>query len=70
MSAFPELKRAPEAVEQILQQTTVPISLTLSCGGIGTSTWPNNIAGHGRIDVQAAYNALLQQTEGFNNGFE
>lgn len=70
MSAFPELKRAPEAVEQILQQTAVPITLTLSCGGIGTTTWPNNIAGHGRIDVQAAYNALLQQTEGFRNGFE
>lgn len=70
MSAFPELKRAPEAVEQILQQTAVPITLTLSCGGIGTTTWPNNIAGHGRIDVQAAYNALVQQTEGFKNGFE
>ena len=70
MSAFPELKRAPEAVEQILQQTAVPITLSLSCGGIGTTTWPNNIAGHGRIDVLAAYNALLQSTEDFRNGFE
>lgn len=70
MSAFPQLKRAPEAVEQILQQTAVPISLTLSCGGIGTTTWPNNIAGHGRIDVQAAYNAMLALQEGFKNGFE
>ncbi len=67
MSAFPYLKRNPEAVQDLLQRTAVPITLSLSCGGIGSATWPNNIAGYGRIDVYAAYQAA--QIE-FRNGFE
>ena len=66
MSAFPGLKRDPDAVEALLERTAVPIALTLTCGGIGTNTWPNNIAGFGRIDVYAAY----QVQERFQNGFE
>jgi len=70
MSAFPALKRDPDAVEALLERTAVPITLTLSCGGIGTNIWPNNIAGFGRIDVYAAYQAQLAAQEGFQNGFE
>jgi serine protease AprX len=70
MSAFPNLKRNPDAVEDLLERTAVPITLTLTCGGIGTTTWPNNIAGFGRIDVHAAYQAQLAALEGFQNGFE
>ena len=70
MSAFPELKRDPDAIEELFERTAVPINLTLSCGGIGTNTWPNNIAGFGRIDVYAAYQAKLAEQEGFKNGFE
>lgn len=70
MSAFPALKRNPDAVEELLERTAVPITLTLTCGGIGTNTWPNNIAGFGRIDVYAAYQAQLAAQEGFRNGFE
>jgi serine protease AprX len=68
MSAFPELKRNPEAVEALLESSAVPITLNLSCGGIGTTTWPNNIAGFGRIDVYAAY--LAQRAQTFRDGFE
>ncbi len=70
MSAFPDLRRDPDAVEELLERTAVPITLTLTCGGIGTNTWPNNIAGFGRIDVHAAYQAKLAEQEGFQNGFE
>ena len=70
MSAFPNLRRDPDAVEELLERTAVPITLTLTCGGIGTNTWPNNIAGFGRIDVYAAYQAELAAQEGFRNGFE
>jgi serine protease AprX len=68
MSAFPELKRNPEAVEALLESTAVPISLSLSCGGIGTTTWPNNIAGFGRVDVYGAF--LAQRALTFRDGFE
>jgi serine protease AprX len=67
MSAFPYLKRNPEAVQDLLQRTAVPITLSLSCGGIGITTWPNNIAGFGRIDVFAAYQIAAVE---FRNGFE
>ena len=70
MSAFPNLKRDPDAVEALLERTAKTITLTLTCGGIGTNTWPNNIAGFGRIDVYAAYQAQLATLEGFQNGFE
>ena len=70
MSAFPSLRRNPDAVEELLERTAVPITLTLTCGGIGINTWPNNIAGFGRIDVYAAYQAKLAELQNFQNGFE
>jgi serine protease AprX len=66
MSAYPELKFNPEAVQSALEQTAVPITLTGSCGDIAATSWPNNIAGFGRIDVYAAYRALSV----FKSGFE
>ncbi len=70
MSAFPNLKRDPDAVEALLERTAVPITLTLTCGGIASNIWPNNIAGFGRIDLYAAYQAQLEAQERFQNGFE
>jgi serine protease AprX len=66
MSAYPELKFNPEAVSNLLKQTAVPITITQSCGGISATTWPNSVAGHGRIDVFAAY----QRFGLFQSGFE
>lgn len=44
-----------DRIEQILSDTAVPLTLTQTCGGIGPTTWPNYVAGHGRIDVWAAF---------------
>ncbi len=69
IGAFPELRRNPDAVMQLLQQTAVPVTgLTQTCGGIPASTYPNNLVGFGRIDVFAAYQRQLSVQ--FANGFE
>src|SRR5690606_38020546 len=57
MSVNPALKGQPDQVAQILRDTAVPISLTQTCGGIGPGTWPNYVAGYGRIDAYAAAQA-------------
>jgi serine protease AprX len=73
MSAFPSLKRNPEAVARLLRETAVPIvGNTQSCGGILPTFYPNNVAGMGRIDVFAAYQRALATIDagGFFSGFE
>ena len=69
MSADETLKRDPDRVIDLLQQTAVSINSTQTCGGIPTTTIPNPVFGHGRIDVAAAY-ALLTQGTMFDDGFE
>lgn len=51
----PNLRGDVDRIEQILSDTAVPLTLTQTCGGIGPSTWPNYVAGHGRIDVWEAF---------------
>jgi serine protease AprX len=69
IGAFPELRRNPSAVMQLLQQTAVPVTgLTQTCGGLPATTYPNNLVGFGRIDVFAAYQRQLSIQ--FANGFE
>ncbi len=73
MSAFPTLKRNPEAVARLLRETAVPIvGNTQSCGGVLPTFYPNNVAGMGRIDVFAAYQRALATIDagGFFSGFE
>lgn len=67
MSADPALKRDPDRVIALLQQTAVPINSTQTCGGIPTTTIPNPVFGYGRIDVAAAFQALQVLHE---DGFE
>lgn len=57
MSVNPALKGHPDQVAQILRDTAVPITLSQTCGGIGPDTWPNYVAGYGRIDAYAAAQA-------------
>lgn len=57
MSVNPALKGHPDQVAQILRDTAVPINVTQTCGGIGPDTWPNYVAGYGRIDAYAAAQA-------------
>jgi serine protease AprX len=57
-SARPELKNQIEATEQVLNDSAVHISST-ACGSSG---WPNNTYGYGRLDVLAAAQARAALT--------
>jgi serine protease AprX len=63
MSAVPALKGHPQVVARLLRDTAVTDGVAnpvkQSCGGTRRSDWPNNMVGHGRIDVFAAYQAAL-----------
>ncbi|MGH8171538.1 MAG: S8 family serine peptidase [Rhodanobacteraceae bacterium] len=63
MSANPALKGHPAALAALLRDTAVTVGITdpvnQTCGGTSRTTWPNNMMGHGRIDVFAAYQAAI-----------
>jgi hypothetical protein len=49
----------------------VTVNSSQECGGIPITTIPNNVFGHGRIDVAAAYDRLLAEQEIMHeDGFE
>jgi subtilisin family serine protease len=62
ISAHPELAGQVEALEALITQSALPLELQPSetCGGIPSSTIPNNTFGWGRIDAWAAYRAAFQ----------
>ncbi len=60
MSVDPSLKGDPARVEQILRETSVPISDSQICGGIPATTFPNPVQGMGRVD---AWNAYLRASD-------
>ncbi len=59
ISAKPSLRGHPEQVAELLRSTAVAVSNTQSCGGVPASTYPNPVAGAGRIDVYAAYQKAM-----------
>ena len=62
LSAVPALKGHPNVVASLLRDTAttdVANPVKQACGGTRRSDWPNNMVGHGRIDVYAAYQAAL-----------
>jgi len=63
MSANPALKGHPRELAEILRGTAVTVGITdpvnQTCGGTTRTTWPNNMMGHGRIDVFAAYQVAI-----------
>lgn len=62
LSAVPALKGHPNVVASLLRDTAttdVTNPVKQACGGTRRSDWPNNMVGHGRIDVYAAYQAAL-----------
>jgi serine protease AprX len=71
MSAYPQYRRNPEALEVLLTRAVVPMSLTQTCGGVAPTTYPNPVAGHGRIDALLAIQ-LAAEAAGpmFASGFE
>ena len=66
MSAVPALKGHPLTVKQLLTGTATTSGVTdpvdQTCGGTARTDWPNNMVGHGRIDVFAAYQAAVTGT--------
>jgi serine protease AprX len=71
MSAYPSFRRNPEALEALLKRAVVPLSLTQTCGGIAPTTYPNPVAGHGRIDALRAIELAAEASSPvFADGFE
>ncbi|MCB9882975.1 MAG: S8 family serine peptidase [Planctomycetes bacterium] len=54
ISAHPALRGQPDMIEQVLNDTAVPAT----DGQCGASSNPNNVYGHGILDVFAAVNAV------------
>ena len=60
LSANPGLAGNVDVIEQIIQETAVPLTSSAGCGGDGPADVPNNVYGWGRIDALAAVQAALQ----------
>jgi len=54
-SAFPSLRRNVDLTESVLAITATRLPITQLCGDDSAGQYPNNVQGHGRIDVYAAY---------------
>lgn len=55
LSIRPDMAGDVDDIEAIINSTAVPVNVTQTCGGIPSSTIPNNTFGHGRIDALAMY---------------
>lgn len=70
MSANPELRGNPAAVEAILRETAIPTTSTQTCGAFSGAAVPNAVFGHGRVDALAAVQRALADILLFRDGFE
>jgi len=59
ISASPGLAGDVDTIEEVIEQTAVPLTSSEGCGGIGSNEVPNNVYGWGRIDALAAFNYSL-----------
>jgi subtilisin family serine protease len=55
ISAHPEFRGDVDAIQNLLEQTTIHSTTTQTCGGIPGTTIPNNTLGWGRIDALNAF---------------
>jgi serine protease AprX len=59
LSADPLLRGNVDAIEDIIRQSSVPLTSTIQdCGGVSGSQVPNNTYGYGRIDASKAFSLL------------
>jgi len=54
ISARPDLAGNVDAIEQIVQDTAVPLTTSQGCGGDAPDAVPNNVYGYGRINALQA----------------
>ena len=54
ISANPGLAGNVDLIEEVVEQTAVPLTSSQGCGGSGPTDVPNNVYGWGRIDALAA----------------
>jgi len=67
MSARPDLRGNPAAVEALLRASARPQTSTQTCGSLLGSAIPNAVFGHGIVDAERAF---IQLGFGFRDGFE
>lgn len=59
ISADPTLAGEVDLIETILAESAVPLTTNQGCGGDSSTSVPNHVYGHGRLDAYAAYLAAL-----------
>jgi hypothetical protein len=47
-----------DELEQLIEESAVPLYSNENCGGDGPDSLPNHVYGWGRIDAKNAYDAL------------
>jgi serine protease AprX len=70
ISADPSLAGNVDRLEDIIEQTAVPLTTTNGCGGDTTTQVPNNTFGWGRIDAKAAVDLVIASRTPKCAGFE
>jgi uncharacterized repeat protein (TIGR01451 family) len=63
ISVEPRLAGNVEAIEELIQETAVPLTTSQGCGGDTQSAVPNHVYGYGRIDALAAQEGLGHRLE-------
>lgn len=58
MAADPDLRGNPDALEALLEENALQLTTAQGCGNDTPTSVPNNVYGHGRVDVFAAYQTL------------
>ena len=69
ISAEPSLAGDVDRIEDVIEQTAVPLTSTQGCGGDGLDDVPNNVYGWGRIDALAAAESLEGCTDSDGDGY-
>jgi subtilisin family serine protease len=70
LAARPDLAGDVAAVEACIRQTAVPRFNTQTCGGIPSGEVPNNVFGHGRVQLVWPVPAACETSLIFADGFE
>ncbi|MCK4977614.1 MAG: S8 family serine peptidase, partial [Anaerolineales bacterium] len=59
ISAQPALRGQVDALENLIEQSAVPLTTTQTCGDLPGTEIPNNTYGWGRIDARSAYSTHI-----------